>query len=60
MNGEGRERGDRGLRGADDDECVKLRDDLDGVPGGFVVNVMLAILIGLLFPGVISSFRPSG
>jgi hypothetical protein len=24
------------------------------------VNVMLAILIGPLFPGVISSFRPSG
>ena len=52
MNGEGRERGDRGLGGADDDECVKLRDgDLDGVTGGFVVKVMLAILIGPLFPG---------
>jgi len=59
MNGEGRERGDRGLRGADDDECVKLRDDLDGVPGGFVVNVMLAILIGLLFPGARPSVPPA-
>jgi hypothetical protein len=52
MNGEGRERADRGLRGADDDECVQLRDgDLDGVTGGFVVNAMLAISIGPLFPG---------
>jgi hypothetical protein len=50
MNGEGRDRGDRALREPDDDECVKSRDDLDGVPGGFVVNAMLAILIGPLFP----------
>lgn len=38
------------MREPDDDECVKSRDDLDGVPGGFVVNAMLAILIGPLFP----------
>jgi len=51
MNGEGRDRGDPALRGPDDGECVKLRDDdLDGVTGGFVVNAMLAILIGPLFP----------
>ena len=40
------------MHGPDDGECVKLRGDhLDGVTGGFVVNAMLAILIGPLFPG---------